>query len=55
MTSLTTLSGFVGEMDTKAAEKELGRIRTPGNYLVRFSSTPGCFAISVIGEVSHSC
>ncbi|PRP78340.1 hypothetical protein PROFUN_11380 [Planoprotostelium fungivorum] len=39
-----------GEMDTKAAEKELGRIRTPGNYLVRFSSTPGCFAISVIGE-----
>ncbi|PRP77494.1 SH2 domain-containing protein [Planoprotostelium fungivorum] len=44
------MDGFVGEMDTKAAEKELGRIRTPGNYLVRFSSTPGCFAISVIGE-----
>jgi len=44
------MDGFVGETDTKGAEKELGRSRMPGNYLVRFSSTPGCFAISVVGE-----
>jgi len=42
------IGGFHGLIETKQAERILGR--RPGTFLIRYSTTPGAFAISVVTE-----
>jgi len=42
------IGGFHGQIETRAAERLLGR--RPGSYLIRYSTTPGSFAISVVTQ-----
>eukprot|EP01132_Coremiostelium_polycephalum_P001514 gene1514-1906_t len=54
--SICSLKGFLGEASSKNVSQFLAGKKT-GTYIIRFSSDPGCYALSYLNknkEISHS-